>query len=106
LRLLLSHPFNLHFCLDHDIGMYTWFTGESMDCEWHEGCCPEWSLRNSEIIASVAPARAAVEQAPRSDAVDDAKPRGARVLELAAAAACACVAASLVIRFFMKRKSL
>jgi hypothetical protein len=32
---------------------YTWFNGEKLRCVWDNGKCPEWSLKNAEIMASV-----------------------------------------------------
>ena len=39
--------------------MYTWFTGETMECVWLDGCCPEWATRNAQIVAAAAAADAA-----------------------------------------------
>jgi hypothetical protein len=44
-------------------GRYTWFNGESMECQWVDGRCDEWSQRNAHITASK-PAVAAVAGKP------------------------------------------
>ena len=38
---------------------YTWFNGESMECQWVNGRCDEWSSRNAHITASKPAAAAA-----------------------------------------------
>jgi hypothetical protein len=36
---------------------YTWFNGQKMRCVWHNGQCPEWTQKNTEILQSMCRSR-------------------------------------------------
>jgi hypothetical protein len=54
--------------LRHGPCEYTWFNGEKLRCVWNNGKCPEWSMKNAEIIASVCRTDASI--VPELSAVD------------------------------------
>jgi hypothetical protein len=81
----LQHRCVVQHRIPHLADRYTWFNGESMECQWVDGRCDEWSQRNARITASK-PAVGAVA----------GKPSVGSYRVLAAAAVAAAVLAGIV----------